>query len=199
MIIWRSLSFSFLFTLITLVLIFLLDWFNMSLHIPFEYDVCHNDCRDTWLYQQCGRDFTTNTSLKHHMARTHNSHANIKSCNHCEKFFKSLETLGKHKKLLHENSFKKYPCVAKHYRARQIWSITSSDIIPTRSFLVKRVAKPSQLTKIFWNTLGGITPGGKRVSIVDSVNSSSMTSMDWETTWSVSTIRYCEVCQLCDH
>ena len=49
-IIERSLSFSFIFTLITLVLIFLLDWFNMTLHIPFEYDVCHNDCRDTWLY-----------------------------------------------------------------------------------------------------------------------------------------------------
>ena len=152
-----------------------------------------------FICKECERDFTTNTSLKHHMARTHNSHANIKSCNHCEKFFKSLETLGKHKKLLHENSFKKYPCVAKHYRARQIWSITSSDIIPTRSFLVKRVAKPSQLTKIFWNTSGGITPGGKRVSNVDSVNSSSMTSIDWETTWSVSMIRYCEVCQLCDH
>ena len=152
-----------------------------------------------FICKECGRDFSTKTFLEHPMVGTHNSHANIKSCNHCEKFFKSLETLGKHKKLLHENSFKKYPCVAKHYRTRQIWSITSSDIIPTRSFLVKRVAKPSQLTKIFWNTSGGITPGGKRVSNVDSVNSSSMTSMDWETTWLVSTIRYCEVCQLCDH
>ena len=64
-----------------------------------------------FICKECERDFTTNTSLKHHMARTHNSHANIKSCNHCEKFFKSLETLGKHKKLLHEKSFRKYPCV----------------------------------------------------------------------------------------
>ena len=100
-----------------------------------------------FICKECGRDFSTNTSLEHPMAGTHNSQANIKSCNHCEKFFKSLETLGKHMKLLHENSFRKYPCV--HCGKTLKSQADLIDHIQTKSFLVKSVAKPSQLIKIF--------------------------------------------------
>ena len=46
--------------------------------------------------KECGRDFTTNTSLEHHMVGTHNSHANTIRCDQCGKFFKSSDTLGKY-------------------------------------------------------------------------------------------------------
>ena len=60
--------------------------------------------------KECGRDFTTNISLEHHMVGTHNSHANTIRCDQCGKFFKSFETLDKHKRLLHDNSFRNHLC-----------------------------------------------------------------------------------------
>ena len=45
------------------------------------------------------------------MVGAHNSHANTISCDQCGKFFKNVDTLTKHKRDLHENSFRKHLCV----------------------------------------------------------------------------------------
>ena len=64
-----------------------------------------------FICQDCGRDFSTNTSLEHHMMGTHNSHANTINCDQCGKFFKNFGTLGKHKRDIHENSSRKRLCI----------------------------------------------------------------------------------------
>ena len=50
----------------------------------------------------CGKDYSNNYNLKHHISRVHEG-AKPHKCGYCEKTFSSTSDLNKHIKRVHEN------------------------------------------------------------------------------------------------